>query len=283
MFGVLERIKYINHLGEELFFGRDGLYVNESDIHSFSWTVASVNNKISGFDRGLQTKTVPVRVLCASKAEGIYKRNRLFEIPEKDVLANQYGRLVVDGYYCECFITESKKSRYSLSEKYMESDLTIVTDKPVWIMEEKIEILRDPSWRPIRREGSVATYDYDLPLDFPFDLYPTADRLMTTENHSFTDSNFRMVIYGAVVNPTLTINDHIYQVNVSVGDTQQLVIDSFSQKIMLDDESVFDARNRDDYIFEKIPTGELDIMWDNSFSCDLYLYDERSEPKWRQA
>ena len=70
MYGQLEQLDYVNHLGEVVHFGKDGLYVNENDLHDFAWSVLSVNGKISGFDRRLQTKTLPVRIACLSKAKG---------------------------------------------------------------------------------------------------------------------------------------------------------------------------------------------------------------------
>lgn len=285
MFGVLERLKYINHLGEELHFGRDGLYVNESDIRDFSWTVATVNNKVSGFSRGMANKTIPVRVLCASKADGIIKKNNLFEIPEKDILANQKGRLELDGYYCECFVTGSQKSRYTISEQYMETDLTIFTDRPVWVRETKIDFKKDPTRRPDGQDDP-GTVTYDFPFDFPFGLMGTVDRQDSILNDTFYDTNFRLVIHGSAVNPTVYINDHQYQVNTGVQDGADLVIDSLNQKIYLDADGVqtsaFDARGRDEYIFEPIPAGELEVRWDNTFDFDLYLLEERSEPRWRR-
>ena len=44
--------------------------------------------------------------------------------------------------------------------------------------------------------------------------------------------------------------------------------------------SKFSDRNRDDYIFEKIPSGSNDVSWDGAFGFDVTLLEERSEPKW---
>lgn len=280
MYGQLEQLEYINHLGETLHFGRDGLYVNENDLHDFSWSVMSVNNRISGFERGMQSKSVPVRIACASKSEGISKRNALFEIPEKDILANTYGRLMINGYYCDCFISASKKDRYSQSDRYMEATLTVTTDRPFWIKETKVEVTADTSWIP---EGAGG---FDFPFDFPFDFRTAQARSTPVTNDIFYDSAFRMVIHGAAVNPTVTINDHEYQVNMLVSAGRKLVIDSIAKTIqtMTEEgtgiENAFDARGRNDYIFQPIPSGELTVKWDNSFDFDLYLLEERSEPKW---
>ena len=44
--------------------------------------------------------------------------------------------------------------------------------------------------------------------------------------------------------------------------------------------NLFNVRGRDFYIFEKIPTGILNVSWSGSFGFDLNLLSERGEPKW---
>lgn len=278
---MLEQLKYVNHLGEELVFGRDGFYVNENELYNVLWQVDSVNDKISGFSRGTQTRYLPVRIACSSQADGMQKRNKLFEIPERDVLSMQYGRLFVNGYYCECFIVESKKTRYAISERYMEAELSITTDRPAWIKETELQVLRDNEW-----ESSEGT-GLEFPFGFMFDLGKTVYRKVILNNPSFFDSNFRMEISGKAVNPTVYINDHEYQVNTIINDDETLVIDSGRQKIYTVDRygtrtNAFDARGRDDYIFQPIASGDMTVRWDNSFDMSIYLLEERSEPKWRK-
>jgi hypothetical protein len=202
------------------------------------------------------------------------KRNRLYEIPEKDVISGKAGRLYINGYYCECFITCSKKSMYSPWDKFMAADLTITTGRPVWLKETNLEITADSDWKPVSETG------IDFPYGFPYDYGATYLRQNAMRNDAFTDSNFRMEIHGPVINPTVTINGHEYQVNVTLLQGQTLVIDSIAQTIMVGDENAFNARGRDSYIFQKIPSGQLDVSWDNTFDIDLYLMEERSEPKW---
>ena len=280
LYGMHEEMTYVNHLGEHINFGSAGMYVNANDLHDYKWSVGSVNGRISSFERGLQTRKLPVRIACASKADGIIKRNRLFEVPEKDVLAGQSGRLYVNGYYCECFVTESKKSNYNISEQYMATELTITTDRPAWYRETKVEIKKDAEWKPTAETG------LDTPFDTPFDLSPWYPRSYVHRNDGFTDTDFRMTIYGLVNNPSVTVNGHEYLVNAAVGSGKALTIDSVNQTVQITDvdgknpENAFNARSRDSYIFEKIPAGQLNVMWDNSFDIDLYLIESRSEPKW---
>ena len=102
---------------------------------------------------------------------------------------------------------------------------------------------------------------------------------------AFADANFKLVIYGAVTNPAITIGGHVYQVNCTVAAGEYLTIDSLTKKIFLTGSggavtNKFNDRNRDSYIFEKIPAGANAVAWSGSFGFDVTIYEERSEPKW---
>ena len=66
---------------------------------------------------------------------------------------------------------------------------------------------------------------------------------------------------------------------------EYLTIDSTTKKIFLtkNDGTIinqFNNRNRDSYIFEKIPAGSNVVTWNGDFAFDVILLEERSEPKW---
>ena len=274
---MLEKITFTNHMNESINFGEDGIFVNSSDVHDYSWEVTSYNNKINAFSKGVVTKSLPVIIACSSEEEGIEKRNRLMEVAEKDVLAKKRGRLVVNDYYMDCYITASKKEQYLKYKQFMQATLTVVTDYPSWISETTYTFggVADP-------DASGHNFDYNY--DFPYD-YMSAMMSQTVKNPYFTDSNFRLVIYGPTLNPAVVINGHVYNVNVTIEAGEYLVIDSMRKTITLyknGDVQVncFDKRNRNSYIFEKIAIGSVPVSWEGNFVFDVVLLEERSEPKW---
>ena len=48
---MLESLKYKNHLGEIIDFGKDGLFVNASDLHDYAWAVTSKGKRIAALTR----------------------------------------------------------------------------------------------------------------------------------------------------------------------------------------------------------------------------------------
>lgn len=278
---MLEKIKYVNHMMEEMQWGESGIYVNYNDLRDFSWQYNSENNRISGFQKGIVTKTVPIIIHCKSEEEGIKKRNELFEICEKDVVAVQYGKIIIGDYYLKCYVTGSSKSNYLMHKGYMETSLTVTTDLPSWVKETKA-VFR--SLGTDDESGNAGGKNYDFNCDFPYD-YTSEFNDKRLNNSGIAETAFQIIIYGACTNPAISINGHTYQVNVELTENEYLTIDSMTRKIILtkyDGSKVncFSKRNRDSYIFTPIPPGESIINWNGAFGFDVILLDERSEPKW---
>lgn len=283
---MLEQITFINHINEKMEWGKNGIYVNYNDLRDYSWNFTSDNNQISSFNMGIVTKSVPIIICCSSEEEGLLLKNRLLEYADKDVLALQHGKIIIDDYYLRCYVTGSKKSKYLVNKGYLETTLTIATDYPHWVKEGKTSfrangtVIADGAGQaPV---GSKRNLDYNV--DFPYD-YMSGMKGKTLNNSGFVGTNFRLIIYGAVINPTIYIAGHCYQVNCSVGEGEYLTIDSLAKTIRLskkggETENCFNYRNRNSYIFQKVPPGDNAVTWDNTFGFDVILLDERSEPKW---
>ena len=75
---MLESFKYVNHVGEVLEFGKDGLCANSNDLRDYSWNYDSNKNRIENFRKGVVNKTIPVQIVANSEEEGLLKKNQLF-------------------------------------------------------------------------------------------------------------------------------------------------------------------------------------------------------------
>lgn len=274
---MLEQLKYINHQNEVFEFGKDGIFVNTNDLHDYEWTVTKRNNKISAFDRAGTSRTLPIIIICKTDADGIAARNRLMNVVEKDVLAMKHGKIIIGDYYFRCFVTKSKKSNYLLTKRYTKVNLTLTTDFPFWVKETTNSFHKSGT-----AESGGTNFDYNF--DYPFD-YSSETASGNLINTGIADTNFKMIIYGACVDPAVYINGHLYQVNCTVNSGEYLTIDSVTKKITLTATNgtitnVFKLRNRDSYIFQKIPPGSNAVSWEGDYGIDITLLDERSEPSW---
>lgn len=279
---MLEKIRFVNHMNEEMIWGEDGAFVNCNDLHDYSWDVTKKNNKIASFSKGVVKKTIPLIICCSNDSEGLAIKNRLMEIAEKDILANTHGKIIIGDYYLKCFITGSKKKKYLINKRYLEVSLTVTTDYPQWVRETAttFRINGDAITDTQENKGKALDYNYDFPHDY------TSGMINKTLNNSgFIGSNFKLIIYGSVINPAIHIAGHTYEVECEIGKNEYLTIDSLNKTIVLTKSdgtmvNCFNLRNRDSYIFKTIPSGKNVVLWDNSFGFDVILFEERSEPKW---
>lgn len=271
---MLERLKYKNHLGQVIDFGQNGIFVSSSDIHDYSWTVSTKNNKISTFKREVTKRSLPVVIFCPTPAEGVAARNMLMEVAERDVLAEKPGQLIAGGYYYRCYVTGSAKSSYLKSRRRMETTLTITSDAPYWVKE---------TLNSFRSYGTADEF-LDYAMAYPYD-YTSGFSAKTLVNTGFIASNFRMIVFGPCANPVVYIAGHAYGVNCNVPEGAYLTIDSSEKTITVTLQdgtvtNVFNKRKRDSYIFEPIPLGSSVVSWSADFGVDIVLLEERSEPKW---
>ena len=281
---MLEKIKFTNHLNESMQWGSGGIYVKYNDLHDYAWDYSTDNDKISYFTRGIVKKTVPLVICCASEQDGLTIKNRLLELAEKDVLAKQYGKISIGDYFMRCYITGSAKSNYLYHKGYLETSLTIASDCPQWTRETTTSFRINGTSSGENGTVTLAKRNFDYNADYPYD-YANGMQRNTLNNTGFVGTDFKLIVYGAAVNPAIFIAGHLYQVNCTVESGEYLTIDSIQKTVVLTRNNgmtvnLFNERNRASYIFEKIPAGVNAVSWGGDYGFDVILIEERSEPKW---
>lgn len=308
---MLENIKYVNHLGES-FSNADGIRVVKSKLRNFKWHYDMKGNGVRRFKRETDTVDVPVTLMVVSDDADEVK-NRIFAIAEKDVLANEAGRLYINDYYLSGFVVESKKSGYTRTKYLLQNDIEFLALNRGWIREQSESfyprvyedvVIKQPFFEEVT-EGEESKelnrgilypefkFDYVkkkkvkkiYPLfGFPFDFVhkKTARHMM---NDSIGDSHFKLTIYGFANNPEIMINGHVYGVNAIVYEGERIEIDSYKKTVtkigrLGEETNLFNQRYKEQSVFDKLPAGMLSIIWSEAYQIDLTIYDERSEPAW---
>lgn len=277
MLNELNNFVYENHLGKRFVGLENGVYLNHSDILDYSWSYDVINNRISRFFRSVTTRGLPLVVIGKTGAEATAAKNRLLEIAEADIQAILPGKIYVGEYYSCGFITASKKSKYLYNKRYCNLDLEFTSAYPEWYREQPHIF--------IPGSGSIANGSgTDYPYDYPFD-YSVSKTGQTIVCDSVQSNAFKLRIYGAVENPTVTIGGHVYSINGAIAAGESLLIDSLTKKITLtkadgSKANWFDHRSRESYIFQEIPPGQHTVIWNDSFGFDLTVIEKRSEPRW---
>lgn len=272
---MLEQLIYINHQNEKYAFGQDGIFADTHELRNYEWTPKKRSERITGFENKITKLKLPLKIVCESSQRDA-ALDRLYEITEKDVLANKPGRVQIGDYYLSGFVTKSKKKDFLTAREYAQIELTISTDSPFWVREHKYTFGRGGA------EAGGNNLDY--PFDWLFD-YKSESGASSFASQSVWSSNFRIVIFGVTSDPEIRINGHLYKVFGDIGENEYLTIDSSTREIYLTTNignrvNRFNDRYRRSYIFEQIAAGMVNVMWDGKFAFELYILDERREPKW---
>lgn len=273
-----ENFIFENHLGLRFVGAENGVFLNTNELRDYSWSYDVINNRISRFFRSVTTRKIPLMVCCSSVEEANDARNRILDLAEADVVAMLPGKVYLNGYYTTGYVTASKKTDYRMHGRYCLIELSLTSASPAWNRETLHVFGGDQQGAAQDRSG------FDFPFDYKFD-YSVTTTSRQIINDTIKASNFKLKIYGEATNPAIMINGHVYEVVGMVKPGESLEINSLDKTIVLKTAAGttinwFNNRGRNNYIFEPIPAGANNVMFNGSFKFDLTIIEERSEPKW---
>lgn len=273
-------VRYVNHQGESINLDDDKIILQYQELHDYLWDTESKNGKITGFYR--ENATIPISVGVTADTEEEYLKilNDFFIVTEKDIMTLRNGKLYLGNQYLGCFISGSIKEDAFMGVPFQIKNLTLITDHPFWITEQKYEFKKEVEGE----SGEYLDFPFDTPFDFMGDEKGTGN--ITVDHYAACD--FLLTIYGPCLNPRIVIGDNLYEVKTKMDEGEYLLIDSregTAVRIRTNGMKVNEFDNRvtsPNSPFEKIQPGYNLVSWDGSFGFDLLLFIERSEPKWAQ-
>lgn len=267
-------VKYINSNGKEVNLNKYPYRMLVSDLLDYEWGIIGSANTISGFQSQICERSINIDVWKTKEKSSRALMNELTNIFETDIAAEMPGKLCIDDSYLICYIYKSEKSEWE-TELRTSCKYGIVTDKPFWITEVS------KSFKPNAGTSSAAL---DYPHDYPYDYAPQilSENIV---NDNYADADFRMMIYGPAVNPSVTIGPNIYKIYTELSETDYLVIDT-QERIVAQYDNVgtetkkFNSREKIYEIYAKIPPGIHEVYWPGGYGFDITMYQKRSEPRW---
>lgn len=273
-------IYYKNNYGQSVNFTDWPYMISESDLFNYGWSYEG-EMEISSFKKGITEKSMKISVAADNLTLYDNALNHLHEVMEKDVMNLTPGRLYVDEFYLSCYVISSEKADFFPGVPFLTNTFTVASDTGKWVREHTEVFKADTN---IAYNGTSVQRNLDYAYDFNYD-YANGSMGKGLVNDGFFDTNFEMIIYGGCSNPRVMIAGHIYEVECQLDTGEYLTVNSITKKIFktkISGEKVnlFKNRNRESYIFKKIPPGNSSVAWNGMFGFDVTLFEERSEPKW---
>lgn len=267
------------------------LGVKSNDLFNYQWsyiTQGQAVQKIVKFEKVMKEKKFQVLIDGNSDYQYLGNLERFLQYTETDINNKQMGKLWLDDYYLECYIFASTKTKTYLGTTKTLIELTIICENGNWQSEETY--MFHPDYLPSGEEAYTG-YGIYYPYDYPYD-YAAPFGVNTIINESYLDTDFQIVFYGPHLEendyPTITIGGYEYTILHHMDDDDYMVINSKKKTCTLVKANgttlnVFNDRDRNWNIFQKVKSGGNLIYRPESSRVDVTLYYERSEPKYTEA
>lgn len=285
---------YENHKGEIIDFSKPPYLFQKLNFFDWEYSYDNDGIKTSRFYKKPREFKGELMVFSINDLQNTSKEtmweqaiNDLQKILAVDVINNKNGKLHTDnGDYLSCKIIASEKKEWNVLNNFVRNDLTILTDLPFWINEQKVII--SPISEELIGEGEegIKTYPYTYPYRYP--LLQT-ETLVDVEH--YTDSDFKLIVYGPTTSVNIEINNHPYIVEYPLEKGEHMVIDSrkyvpkeerlYVVRTNGEKENIFNYRGVEHSVFQKIPYGQIKIDYPRTYGLELTIFKERSEPPWK--
>lgn len=246
----------------------------DTSIFDYEWKYETKrNNRVKNIKKSTKTSDISIFVIGKDPKEYYELATKLYEVFDYDCAVGSPGKLYYGNYYLQCYFYKSQQTEEYVNGKQV--SFTIVTDLVDWVKETVT------SYRNRQVTGTDVTG-----IDYPYDHnYDYMSAIQTVNNTSFYPSDFTLTIYGPCAEPMVTVGENVYLVHTDLAKGDYLLIDSRNRKItrVLNDGTRindFAKRDKEHYIFEKIPQGIQPVSWESNFDFDISILDERGEPKW---
>lgn len=256
---------YENSNGEKLDLMKRPYRAVEADIYDSVWESSS-----DGYEKKIE---LDVMDDAANFSDNM---NRLYNILAVDPENDTYGKLWVNGSYIYCRIKKKETSQWK-GQVYAYLVLTFIAPELSWITEER------KTFFSLSEELGRTGRDY--PYNYPYDYSAGTTGIESWNIDAISDCDFSLIIYGPCVNPEIYINDHKYSVITTIEGEEYMIIDSQTHTIVKHvvsgtNISLFDKRDTQQSVFQKIKGGINSFRWSGAFAFDLVVYKARREPTW---
>ena len=259
----------------------DGIYAQDPEnLTANKWeysTISGVNGlgRVKRFYKDTQEAKLNLDIMADNADEFnqiMYKLHRTFD---RDIRRMKPGKLWWNDFCKEVFAVETSQNEFDELFEAVNREVTFISVYPYWV--------RRITYQYGTNITNVdAGLDYDHDYDFDYGMEEITEVI---QNDCIDAANFEMKFYGPIENPSVTVGGHEYEVLTTLAEGDYVTVNSLTKKILQYDaygnvENVFHLRNRDSYIFQKIPEGETAIARSKDHMLDITIFDERGEPEW---
>lgn len=246
------------------------------NAHTHTWNPqaisAAIGERVYGFQKEPQVYDMQLAIM-GGLDERRRHLNQLHEAFDADIFSMTPGRITHGMLHIDCYITYTETFAEG---SRTENTIQIYCPYPMWEAEHKY------SFEPGRaHEYEYLDYEYDYSYDYGAELLGFG----AVKNPGAGPANYELVIYGPVTDPVIVLDNRKIGIVGSLGAGEKCVIKSRDKTVVKyrpngQEINMFNARLKEESIFDKLAPGTHTLIWTGHFAFDLTVIEERSEPPW---
>lgn len=259
----MDKVKYVNHLGESLDLRSNEIMSSYVALKEFTLNMS--NGILIG-----KSKKTPLMIVCLNRNAA----NKLIDFLETDSINNQYGKIFINDWYIEVMYQGLQSIKKEYGEKILLKisfyvKQTMFTRQKDYVLSPKI---------------SAISGGLDYNRGYPYDFGGDPLSMSSIENTEKLDADFILKFTAPTKNVSITIGDNVYAVDFQISEGETFVLDTETKRVyktsVIGETNLFPATSDQDYIFKKIKSGIQRITWDGSYPITLKLLEHRRTPLW---
>lgn len=275
-------IKYNCSNGKEYSLVGDRMRATSGYFHEYEWKPNEADMRIGSDVYGFDKEPVTYKLTLTLRGDLAEQKKLLNELTncfEYDIANNTPGKIIFGTYYIECYIKQMSNKVNSDRNNRTDCEIEIYCPYPMWAEEQTKSFYKDSA-------NKGETYGYlDYPFDYTFDYSKQSSGIEHWTINHYRSNNFKMIIYGACVNPRIVINRQVYQIFDTLEVNEYITVDSrmktiYKHLVNGTEQNIFYKKGTKSSVFAEIPSGDLLVSWSGAFGFDITVYKERSVPEW---
>lgn len=258
----MDKVKYVNHLGETLNLRSTEIMSSYEALKAFVMSMS--NNRLTS-----EGKSTALPVVCLS----IDVANKLINTLEKDSVNNQFGKLYINDWYIRV-IYQGMTPIMRTSNK-VKLELNFFAEDTLFTKETEYHLA--PS-------SASNTSGINYPFNFPFNFGYDALSVGSVTNNELINADFVLRFDNSTSDVAISIGAHSYIVDAEIDEGETFVLDTANKEVYKltphGKASLLGATDDENYIFNTIPSGNHRISWNGDFNIFLTLLEHRRTPIW---
>lgn len=276
-----DKVYYYNRNGVlQLTLNDYPYYTEPGDLFDWTWGYNEQFGHINTFRRSKDTFGLNI-VIAGDYAT---RHNALVDIFNADVLENEPGYLLINGWKLLCYITEAQNA--IVWDLNRQTNFVVKAINSTWIREET-KTYNGTSGGGSQGEDLGRDYSYsDGILGRGYNYgYSQPESHFDSIDLPGTSNGFSVIIYGPQVDPVIYLNNQPVKVNVTLTSTQRLrIVSNGSVKtieVLEPNGQATDAfvyRDKDNTPF--LTLGQHTDLTFGQIRFDFTTIERRSQPTW---